>query len=172
MQEATRGEDSNGTRNGEAPKQVKAWTDGSCETRTGHGGWAYLLKHGKHASRASGYEANTTNNRMELTAAVRALEALNEPCQVHLTTDSQYLKRAFTDGWLKRWQQNGWRTASRQPVKNRDLWEELLRLVDVHQVTWGWTRGHAGHPENEEVDSLALAARLNRRGLTPERRPA
>lgn len=147
-----------------ALKSVTAWTDGSCDTATGHGGWAYLLRHGKHERSASGYEANTTNNRMELTAAVKALSALKGRCQVRLVTDSQYLKRAFTDGWLERWQANGWRTASRTPVKNRDLWEELLALEKRHDVTWAWTRGHAGQPENELVDSLALAARRTRRG--------
>ena len=107
-------------------KLVEVWTDGSCDTASGHGGWAFLLRYGEHSMSASGYEANTTNNRMELTAAVRALEELNEPCRVRLVTDSQYLKKAFTDGWLAKWQRNGWRTASKQPVKNRDLWERLL----------------------------------------------
>lgn len=151
---------------GRGLRVVHAWTDGSCETNTGHGGWAYLLRYGGSVKRASGYEANTTNNRMELTAAVRALQALKEPCEVVLTTDSQYLKRAFTDGWLERWQRNGWLTAARKPVKNRDLWEELLELEELHDVSFEWTRGHAGQAENEEVDSLALAARLSRRGTT------
>ncbi len=145
-------------------KLVRAWTDGSCDTATGHGGWAFLLRYGERSTAASGYEAATTNNRMELTAAVRALEALKEPCRVHLVTDSQYLKKAFTDGWLANWQRNGWRTASRAPVKNRDLWEELLELEKRHEVEWSWTRGHAGHAENETVDGMALAARRTRRG--------
>ncbi len=146
------------------PKSVSIWTDGSCDTSTGHGGWAYLLRYGEHTATASGYEPNTTNNRMELTAAVRALEALREPCQVRLVTDSQYLKKAFTDGWLQKWQRNGWKTASKAPVKNRDLWEALLELEKRHEITWAWTRGHAGQTENEEVDRLALAARVSRRG--------
>ena len=145
-------------------KLVEVWTDGSCDTATGHGGWAYLLRYGEHSRSASGYEAGTTNNRMELTAAVRALEALAEPYSVTIVTDSEYLKRAFTDGWLDKWQRNGWRTASKQPVKNRDLWERLLELEKRHEVEWAWTRGHAGHEENELVDSMALAARKSRRG--------
>jgi ribonuclease HI len=147
----------------EPRKQVTAYTDGSCETRTGDGGWAYLLIHSGARKRASGFEPSTTNNRMELTAAVRALEALREPCSVTLVTDSQYLKKAFTDGWLETWQRNGWRTAGRSAVKNQDLWQQLLRLSARHDVAWSWTRGHAGHDENEEVDGLALAARKLRR---------
>lgn len=139
--------------------QVTVYTDGSCDTTSGRGGWAYLLDHDGHRKQASGFEAGTTNNRMELTAAVRALEALTKPCEVRIVTDSEYLKRAFTDGWLEKWQRNGWRTASRQPVKNQDLWQRLLELTAVHDVTWTWTRGHAGHEENEIVDRLALKAR-------------
>jgi ribonuclease HI len=143
-------------------KHVTVHTDGSCETETGHGGWAYLLQYGAHSKSASGYESGTTNNRMELTAAVRALEALNEPCTVTIVTDSQYLKKAFTDRWLDAWQRNGWRTASKQPVKNQDLWRRLLELTAHHEVRWTWTRGHAGHAANETVDRLALAARRAR----------
>jgi len=146
-------------------KRVTAYTDGSCETQSGDGGWAYLLTYSGARKRASGFEADTTNNRMELTAAVRVLEALRSPCEVRLVTDSQYLKRAFTDGWLEKWQRNGWRTSSRQPVKNRDLWETLLDLTARHDVHWSWTRGHAGHNENEEVDALALEARRRRRAV-------
>ena len=155
------------------PKHVVATTDGSCETRSGDGGWAYRLAYRDHATdrehvrTASGYERATTNNRMELTAAVRALEALQEPCRVTLVTDSQYLKRAFTDGWLATWQRNGWRTADRQSVKNQDLWRRLLELGAVHDVQWTWTKGHAGHAHNEEVDGLALAARREKRGREP-----
>lgn len=145
-------------------KAVQAWTDGSCDTTTGHGGWAFLLRYGQRGMTASGYEANTTNNRMELTAAVKVLEELKEPCTVHMVTDSQYLKKAFTDGWLAKWQRNGWRTASKAPVKNQDLWEKLLKLEKVHSIEWAWTKGHAGHRENETVDRLALAARRSRKG--------
>lgn len=146
------------------PKRVTAYTDGSCETRSGDGGWAFLLVYNGARKRASGYEPDTTNNRMELTAAVRALEALREPCHVTVVTDSQYLKKAFTDGWLTSWQRNGWRTASRTAVKNQDLWKTLLELTSRHRVAWSWTRGHAGHAENEEVDRLALRARKTHRG--------
>lgn len=132
---------------------------------TGEGGWAFLLAHGSAGRKASGYEAGTTNNRMELTAAVRALEALTEPCTIRIVTDSQYLKNAFTNRWLANWQRNGWKTASRQPVKNRDLWERLLELTAEHKVEWSWTRGHAGHRENEIVDTLAQNARRQRRSV-------
>ena len=101
---------------------------------------------------------------MELTAAVKALEALTRPCDVTIVTDSEYLKKAFTDGWLAKWQRNGWVTSARQPVKNRDLWERLLELTAEHEVEWSWTRGHAGHRENELVDRLALEARRTGRG--------
>jgi ribonuclease HI len=140
-------------------KHVYIYTDGSCDTTTGAGGWAYLLEYGNVKKEAAAYEANTTNNRMELIAAVKALEALKEPCEVTLTTDSQYLRKAFTDGWLEKWQRNGWKTASKDPVKNQDLWLELLALSKQHTLEWHWTKGHAEHPENERVDGLALAAR-------------
>lgn len=145
-------------------KHVTVFTDGSCDTGSRRGGWAYLLRHGTKTKQASGFEPDTTNNRMELTAAVRALEALTQPCAVSIVTDSEYLKRAFTDGWLKRWQANGWRTAGRLGVKNRDLWERLIELERKHEVSWTWTKGHAGHQENELVDSLALAARRSGMG--------
>ena len=146
--------------------KVTAFTDGSCDTGSRRGGWAFLLKYGAKSKQASGFEADTTNNRMELTAAVKALEALTRPCAVTIVTDSEYLKKAFTDGWLKRWQANGWRTAGRQPVKNKDLWERLVELEALHEVSWSWTRGHAGHPENELVDTLALAARRTGAGVS------
>lgn len=140
-------------------RHVEVYTDGSCDTRSRRGGWGYLLRYNGREKTAAGFEANTTNNRMELTAAVKALEALKEPCQVTIITDSQYLKNAFTAGWLATWQKNGWRTAGKQPVKNKDLWLELLALSQVHTLHWRWTKGHAGHSENERVDRLALEAR-------------
>lgn len=143
-------------------KQVRIFTDGSCDTGSGEGGWGYLLVYGEARKTDSGYESGTTNNRMELSAAVNALAALREPCEVTLVTDSQYLKKAFTDRWLDKWQRNGWRTASKQPVKNRDLWQRLLELADQHTLHWQWTKGHAGHTENEMVDKLALTARKTR----------
>ncbi len=146
-------------------KEVTAYTDGSCETQTGEGGWAFYLRMGAHARQMSGYEPGTTNNRMELTAAVKAMETLTEPCRITLVTDSQYLKNAFTAGWLANWQRNGWRTAGKQPVKNRDLWERLLKESARHELHWKWTRGHAGQRENELVDTLAQTARKQRRGV-------
>ncbi len=146
-------------------KEVEIFTDGSCDTTTGRGGWGYLLRYGDRQKTASGFEPDTTNNRMELTAAVEALSALQKPCRVRLMTDSQYLKNAFTAGWLKNWQRNGWQTSSKQPVKNKDLWEQLLLLEQRHDLHWSWTKGHAGHKENELVDKLALSAR--RRGGAP-----
>lgn len=143
-------------------KCVRIFTDGSCDTAARAGGWGYLLVYGEHRKTASGFQADTTNNRMELTAAVEALTALGEPCRVSVVTDSQYLKKAFTAGWLRAWQRNGWRTAGKQAVKNQDLWERLLALSRFHDLTWEWTKGHAGHAENELVDRLALQARKNR----------
>jgi ribonuclease HI len=140
-------------------KHVYIYTDGSCDTTTGDGGWAYLLVYGRSRKESSSFETSTTNNRMELTAAVKALEALKEPCDVTLTTDSQYLRKAFTEGWLEKWQRNGWKTANKDSVKNQDLWEELLELSKTHTLKWEWTEGHVGHPENERVDKLALRAR-------------
>ena len=134
---------------------VTAYTDGSCDTASGRGGWAYLLASGGRTRRASGFEPDTTNNRMELTAAVRALEALNRPCRVTVVTDSEYLKKAFTDGWLAKWQRNGWVTSARQPVKNRDLWERLHAATGRHRIDWRWVKGHSGDPDNERVDVLA-----------------
>ena len=147
------------------PKRVDIFTDGSCDTTSRRGGWAYLIQYKGATRLASGFEPDTTNNRMELTAAVQALAALREACAVRLVTDSQYVKKAFTDGWLETWQRNGWRTSSRSPVKNQDLWRELLELTAVHDVTWSWTRGHAGHAENERVDELALEARRTGHGV-------
>ena len=140
-------------------KQVHIFTDGSCDTTSGDGGWGYLLIYQDRRRTASGFEAGTTNNRMELTAAVEALAALKESCDVTIVTDSRYLKRAFTDGWLDNWQATGWRTANRSPVKNQDLWVRLLELAASHDIHWRWTRGHAGHSDNEQVDQLALKAR-------------
>lgn len=142
-----------------AIKKVDLYTDGSCDTGTRRGGWAYLLVYNGVRKQAAGFEADTTNNRMELSAAVKGLERLKESCHVTLTTDSQYLRRAFTDGWLTTWQRNGWQTSAKKPVKNKDLWLELLALAEVHELSWEWIKGHAGHTENELVDSLALKAR-------------
>ena len=135
-------------------KTVHAWTDGACSGNPGPGGWGALLRFGNTEKELSGGEAETTNNRMELTAAIEALNALNEPCHVVLTTDSQYVKGGIT-GWIHSWKKNGWKTASKKPVKNEDLWRSLDNAASRHKLEWQWVKGHAGHPENERADELA-----------------
>ena len=136
------------------PELVEVFTDGACKGNPGPGGWGALLRYGEHEKELHGGEAQTTNNRMELMAVIQALEALKRPSPVRITTDSQYVKRGVTE-WMARWKRNGWLTAERQAVKNRDLWERLDRALARHQVQWQWVRGHAGHPENERADGLA-----------------
>ncbi len=135
-------------------KTVEIWTDGACSGNPGPGGWGALLRFGDNEKELSGGEANTTNNRMELTAAIKALNALKEPCQVELTTDSQYVKGGMT-GWIHGWKKNGWKTSNKKPVKNAELWQELEEAVSRHKINWHWVKGHAGHPENEKADELA-----------------
>lgn len=141
--------------------RVRIFTDGACSPNPGKGGWGVVLESvGSGAKKElSGAEAATTNNRMELMAAVMGLKALKRPCDVELVTDSQYLANAFKQGWLKNWKKNGWKTKTKEPVKNVDLWTELDRLASEHAVTWTWVLGHNGHPENERADRLAVAAR-------------
>ncbi len=129
-------------------------TDGACRGNPGPGGWGALLVYGDHRRELCGGDAHTTNNRMELLAAIRALESLRQPCRVQLYTDSNYVRQGITD-WLPRWQKNGWRTAGRKPVKNADLWQQLDALNQKHEVTWHWVKGHAGDPGNEAADALA-----------------
>lgn len=136
---------------------VEIWTDGACRGNPGPGGWGAVLRYNGHEKRLSGGEPGTTNNRMELMAAIRALESLKRPCRVHLTTDSNYVRQGITE-WMPRWRRNGWRTAARKPVANADLWQRLARAAEPHQVRWSWVRGHSGHPENELADRLATAA--------------
>jgi len=138
---------------------VELWTDGACSGNPGPGGWAALLRTGSHERVLSGGEALTTNNRMELTGVVRGLRALTRPCVVRVHLDSSYVKNAFTNGWLTRWQGNGWATRDKQPVKNRELWLELLEEVARHEVEWVKVAGHAGVELNERVDGLACAER-------------
>ena len=138
---------------------VEVFTDGACLGNPGPGGWAALLRSGEREKELSGGEAETTNNRMELMAAIAGIEALKRACAVVVTTDSQYVRRGVEE-WLARWQANGWRTSDRQPVKNRDLWERLAAALAGHKVKWHWVRGHAGHVENERVDKLARDAAL------------
>jgi ribonuclease HI len=136
---------------------VEIYTDGACRGNPGPGGWAATLAWEGHLRELSGAERETTNNRMELTAVIRALEALRRPMPVRLYTDSQYVRQGITE-WLPNWKQRGWRTADRKPVKNRDLWEALDAAAARHEVEWHWVKGHAGVPGNERVDALANAA--------------
>ena len=136
---------------------VAIYTDGACSGNPGPGGWGAVLLHGGYRREISGASARTTNNRMELTAAIRALEALKRPTAVDLYTDSTYVKDGITR-WLPNWKARGWRTASKSPVKNRDLWEALDALTARHDVTWHWVRGHAGNAQNERADTLAREA--------------
>jgi ribonuclease HI len=136
--------------------EVHAFTDGACLGNPGPGGWAALLRARDSERMLSGGEADTTNNRMELMAAIGALEALTRPCQVLLTTDSRYVMQGI-EQWVPKWRANGWRTADKKPVKNQDLWERLSAATLLHQVRWQWVRGHNGHIENERVDQAARA---------------
>ena len=136
---------------------VQIFTDGACKGNPGPGGWGALLRKGTTEKELSGSEADTTNNRMEMTAAIRALAALKRECTVDLYTDSKYLIDGITK-WLPGWQKRGWKTADKKPVKNEDLWRELAALNTKHRITWHWVKGHSGHAENERVDQLASDA--------------
>lgn len=138
-------------------KQVSIYTDGACRGNPGPGGWGAILVFGEREKELSGGEAVTTNNRMELSGAIEALRALKEPCRVTLTSDSRYLVDAVTKGWAKNWQKRGWIKPDKSPALNADLWEQLLSLLERHEVTFVWVRGHAGHPYNERCDALATA---------------
>ena len=133
---------------------IEIFTDGACRGNPGPGGWGALLRYGGHEKELYGAEADTTNNRMELTAAIVALESLKRPCKVALTTDSQYVKKGITE-WIGNWKKRGWKTADKKPVKNVDLWKRLDAAMQSHQVEWHWVRGHTGHTENERADQLA-----------------
>ncbi|MGI9364259.1 MAG: ribonuclease HI [Rhizobiaceae bacterium] len=135
-------------------KSVEIWTDGACSGNPGPGGWGALLRFGEHEKELSGGDFETTNNRMELMAAIEALNALKQACKVDLYTDSQYVKGGMT-GWVEGWKRNGWRTASKKPVKNAELWKALDEAVSRHEINWYWVKGHAGHAENERADELA-----------------
>jgi ribonuclease HI len=137
--------------------EVEIFTDGACRGNPGPGGWAAILRYRDTEKELSGGEAATTNNRMEMTAAIAALEALKRPCRVRLYTDSQYLRDGIVQ-WLRGWKARNWRTADKKPVKNVDLWQRLDAATTPHQIEWLWVRGHAGHPENERADALARAA--------------
>ncbi|MGD2073755.1 MAG: ribonuclease HI [Gammaproteobacteria bacterium] len=133
---------------------VEIFTDGACRGNPGPGGWGALLRYGKHEKELYGGEPETTNNRMELMAAIMALESLKRPCSVRLTTDSVYLRSGITE-WLPQWKRRGWKTAAGKPVKNRDLWQRLDAALKDHRVSWHWVKGHSGHAENEHADRLA-----------------
>jgi len=133
---------------------VEIFTDGACRGNPGPGGWGVLLRYGEHEKELYGGEPHTTNNRMELMAAIRALESLKRPCSVSLTTDSVYVRSGITE-WLPQWKKRGWKTAARQPVKNVDLWQRLDAAMQPHRVSWHWVKGHSGHAENERADLLA-----------------
>ena len=142
---------------------VEIATDGACKGNPGPGGWGALIRSGGAERELSGGAADTTNNRMELTAAIEALGALKRPCRVTLSTDSRYVMDGLTK-WLKGWQRNGWLTAARQPVKNADLWRALVDAAKPHRIEWVWVKGHAGHPDNERADRLASGAAVKVRG--------
>jgi ribonuclease HI len=144
-------------------KQVQLITDGACAGNPGPGGWAFILRYGGHRKEMSGAEPETTNNRMELTAAIQGLRAINEPCQVEVITDSEYLKNGITK-WIHGWKRNGWKTSSGKPVVNQDLWHELDAHAARHRTTWTWTKGHADHGDNNRCDELATQAARGQSG--------
>ncbi|MFZ5745707.1 MAG: ribonuclease HI [Pseudomonadota bacterium] len=141
-------------------KRIEAFTDGACKGNPGPGGWGVVLRMGQHEREMSGHEAHTTNNRMELTAVIRALDALKEPCHVALHTDSRYVIDGITK-WIFGWQKNGWINSQKKPVLNADLWQQLLESRKRHRIDWIWVKGHDGHPENERADRLASDAALS-----------
>lgn len=141
-------------------KQVRLITDGACIGNPGPGGWAYILRFNGHTREVSGSAPQTTNNRMELTAAIEGLRAIKETCEVEVITDSEYVKNGITT-WIHGWKRNGWKTASKKPVVNQDLWMELDRLAAAHKVEWTWTKGHANHDDNNRCDELATRAARN-----------
>lgn len=140
--------------------KVEIFTDGACKGNPGPGGWGVVLRMGSAEKELSGGEPLTTNNRMEMTAAIEGLKALTRPCNVVLATDSRYVMDGLTK-WIKGWQKNGWKTADKKPVKNAELWQDLLAAAKPHRIEWKWVKGHAGHPENERADKLASDAALS-----------
>ena len=145
-------------------KHVDIFTDGACSGNPGPGGWGSILRYGAFEKEISGGSAQTTNNRMEVTAVIEALRLLKEPCSVTLYTDSQYVVNGVTKGWAESWRANGWRKADKKPALNPELWETLLELLETHEVEFVWLRGHAGHPENERCDLMAVEQSRKYRG--------
>ena len=145
--------------------KVIIYTDGGCRGNPGPGGWGALMRFGNHEKEIYGYEEETTNNRMELMAAIRSLEILSRDCSVVLTTDSQYVRQGITE-WMEGWKKRGWKTAAKKPVKNKDLWKRLDEAVKRHDVEWKWVKGHSGHEGNERADDLANRAMDEKRGNT------
>lgn len=137
--------------------ETEIYTDGACRGNPGPGGWGVLLRHNGHEKTLYGAEAETTNNRMELMAAIKGLESLTRPCRVRLTTDSQYVMKGIQE-WMSNWKKRGWKTAAKKPVKNVDLWQRLDKATLEHDIEWAWVKGHSGHPENEQADALANQA--------------
>jgi ribonuclease HI len=146
------------------PPEVEIFTDGACKGNPGPGGWGALIRSGARELELSGGEPLTTNNRMELMAAIRALQALKKPCRVRLHTDSIYVRDGIMK-WIHGWMRNGWRTSDKKPVKNAELWQELLAATKAHRIEWKWVKGHSGHPENDRVDALACAEAEKLRGF-------
>jgi ribonuclease HI len=142
--------------------EVEIFTDGACKGNPGPGGWGAILRFGDRERELSGGEKLSTNNRMELMAAIEALKAMKKPCRVQLTTDSNYVRDGITK-WIHGWRRNGWKTADKKPVKNSDLWQALLDACEPHRIEWHWVKGHAGHPENDRADALACAEAETRR---------
>ena len=141
-------------------KEVKIYTDGACSGNPGAGGWGTILEYKGKVKELSGGDELTTNNKMEITAVIEGLKALKEPCKVTVVTDSQYVANGINLGWAKSWRENGWRKKDKKPALNSDLWDELLKLCEKHQVTIEWIKGHAGHPENERCDEMAVKESL------------
>ena len=137
--------------------KVEIFTDGACKGNPGPGGWGAILRYGTTEKEIYGASKNTTNNIMELTAVIESLKNLNKPCELIITTDSKYVKNGITE-WIHNWKKNGWRTAAKKEVKNKELWVELDSLIQIHSISWDWVKGHSGHPENERADSLANLA--------------
>ena len=137
--------------------KVEIFTDGACKGNPGPGGWGAILRYGKTEKEIYGASKNTTNNIMELTAVIESLKNLKKPCELIITTDSKYVKNGITE-WIHNWKKNGWRTAAKKEVKNKELWIELDSLIQIHSISWDWVKGHSGHPENERADLLANVA--------------